>query len=230
MQLAIDTSTEIASIALSKQGEVIAELTWHCGRNHTVELLPNLVHLLHQAEASLKSVDGIIVAIGPGSFNGLRVGVSTAKGFAFSLGIPLVGISTMEVEAFPFASTGLPIYPIHHAGRGEIATALFQEKDNKWCRLLEEHITTLDALCSEVRGKSIFCGEISAGMEAQIVGYLGERAVIPSVVARQRRAGYLAELGWRRLEKGDVDDPAILQPLYLRRPAITQPKARGVLR
>ncbi len=228
MQLAIDTSTSIASIALSNRGETIAELTWQCGQNHTVELLPNLVHLLHQARVNLDSIDGVIVAAGPGSFNGLRVGVSTAKGFAFSLRAPIVGIGTLEVEAFPFAFTQLPIYPIQQAGRGEIATALFQMRDGGWCQLKEEHITTLDEVCSQVKTKSLFCGEISPEMEAQLKEYLGEAAVIPEAIARKRRAGYLALLGWQRLERGDFDELATLQPLYLRKPAITQPKPRGV--
>ncbi len=228
MQLAIDTSTDIASIALSNQGEVAAELTWHCGPNHTVQLLPNLVHLLHQAGIGFDHIDGVIVATGPGSFNGLRVGMSTAKGVAFARSIPLVGIGTLEVEALPFASTGLPIYPIHNAGRGEIAAALFQMRDNEWHKLLEEHITTLDALCSQVRNKAIFCGEISSSMEAQLLECLGGQAVIPATAARLRRAGYLVERGWQRLKSKDFDDLAALQPLYLRRPAITQPKPRSV--
>ena len=118
MQLAIDTSTNIASLALTQDNEVRAELTWHCEQSHSVQLLPNLTHLLSQIGASLQSIDGIIVARGPGSFNGLRVGVSTAKGLAFSLGVPIVGIGSLEVAAYPHAATGLPVCPIFNAGRG----------------------------------------------------------------------------------------------------------------
>jgi tRNA threonylcarbamoyl adenosine modification protein YeaZ len=226
MQLAIDTSTEIASIALSQNGEVIAELTWRCGQQHTVELLPNLIHLLQQARSSLNSIDGIVVAKGPGSFNGLRVGMSTVKGLAFSLGVPLVGISTLEVEASPYASTGLPICPTHNAGRGEIAAALYQLKDDGWCQLVEEHITTIEVLCSQINTETLFCGELSPVMETQLKSLLPGQVVIPEAVTRLRRAGYLAGLGWQRLERGDFDDPATLQPLYLRKPSITLPKPR----
>ncbi|GAI71322.1 unnamed protein product, partial [marine sediment metagenome] len=92
MQLAIDTSTDTASLALVQDNEVLAELTWHCGQNHTTQLLPHLAHLLNQAKLNLQSASGIIVAKGPGRFDGLRVGISTAKGLAFSLSIPIVGI------------------------------------------------------------------------------------------------------------------------------------------
>ena len=230
MQLAIDASTNIAGVALSCRGKVMTELTWQCGQRHTEELLPSLIDLLRRAGVSLQSIDGIAVARGPGSFNGLRVAIGTAKGLAFSLDIPLVGVSTLEVEAYPHATTGLPVYPIHNAGRGEIATALYQLNKGRWCQIEDEHITTLDELCSQVETRSLFCGELSAPMEVQLAERLGEKAVIPGAVTRIRRAGYLAELGWRRLEAKDFDNPATLQPLYLRKPPITQPNTRKIIK
>ena len=226
MQLAIDTSTDTASIALVQDSEVIAELTWRSGQNHSVELLPNLTYLLNQAKLNLQSASGIIVAKGPGSFNGLRVGVSTAKGLAFSLGIPIVGVSTLEVEAYPHAEIGLPICPIFNAGRGEIATAMYQRRDSEWCRLVAEHITTVEALCSRITTKTIFCGGFIPIIDSQLRERLKDRAVIPAAASRLRRAGFLAELGLQRLKAGDYDNPATLQPIYLRRPPITQPKHR----
>ena len=225
MELAIDTSTDFASIALSHEGEMIAELTWHSGKNHTVELVPNIARLLEQAKISRQSLNAIFVAKGPGSFNGLRVGMSTAKGLAFALDIPLIGISTLEVEAYPFAFTGLPICPVHNAGRGEIATALYQQNDD-WRCLVEEYITTVDVLCQQVDKETLFCGEIPPSVVQQLQQKLGEQAIIPEVAVRLRRASYLAALGWRRLSKGERDDPATLQPLYLRQPPITQRKVR----
>src|SRR4030043_2225444 len=100
MELAIDTSTESCSIGLSHQGDTIAELTWHSGQNHTVELVPNIVRLLNPTKISTQSLRAVFVAKGPGSFNGLRVGISTAKGLAFSLSITMAGISTLEIEAY----------------------------------------------------------------------------------------------------------------------------------
>ncbi len=221
MELAIDTSTETASIALSSQGEIIAELTWHAGQNHTTELMPNLICILEQAKLNLKDINGVIVAKGPGSFNGLRVGMSFAKGLALSLNIPIVGIGTLEVEAYPYAATTLPICPIQNAGRGEIATALFQTKRGKWYRLVEEHITTLEALLPKLKRSPIFCGRIPQDIALQLREGLGHKALIVEGAARLRRGGYLAELGWSRLESGDFDHSPTLEPLYLRRPAIT---------
>jgi len=226
VRLAIDTSTGIAGIALVQDSQVLAELTWRCGQNHTVELLPHLTNLLNQTGVNLQSVTGIIVAKGPGSFNGLRVGISTAKGLAFSLGIPIVGISTLEAEAYQHAATGLPICPIHNAGRSEIATATYQKKQGKWFQLTSEHITTVEALCSEITTRTVFCGELVSAVTSQLRKKLKQRAVIPPPAARVRRASFLAELGLQRLKAGDYDDLATLQPLYLRRPSITERKHR----
>ncbi len=226
MQLAIDTSTDTASLALVQGNEVLAELTWRCGQNHTTQLLTHLAHLLNQTKFNLQSTNGIIIARGPGSFNGLRVGISTAKGLAFSLGIPIVGISTLEAEAYQHAETGLPICPIFNAGRGEIATAIYQKKHNEWRQLIVEHITTVETLCAQITTKTIFCGEFIPLIATQLTKQLKQKAVIPSPASGLRRASFLAELGLKRLKAGDYDNLATLQPLYLRRPAITQPKHR----
>ena len=226
MQLAIDTSTDTASLALVQDNGVLAELTWRCEQNHTTQVLTHLAHLLNQTKLNLQSTSGIIVAKGPGSFNGLRVGMSIAKGLAFSLGVPLVGISSLEAQAYQHAETGLPICPIFNAGREEIATAVYQRRRNKWCQLAAEQITTVEALCSQIATKTIFCGDFIPSIATQLRKQLKQRAIILTPAARLRRASFLAELGQQRIEAGSYDNPATLQPLYLRRPPITKPKHR----
>jgi len=226
LKLAIDTSTDTASIALVQDSETLAELTWRCGHNHTTQLLPCLAHLLDRTKVSLQSTRCIIVAKGPGSFNGLRVGIGTAKGLAFSLGIPIIGISTLEAAAYQHAETGLPTCPILNAGREEIATALYQKKGNRWLQLTPEHITTVDALCAQITVKTVFCGEFLPSIATQLREQLKQKAVIPPPATRLRRASFLAELGQQRLEAGNYDNLSTLQPLYLRRPPITKPKRR----
>ena len=226
MQIAIDTSTGTASLALVQGGEILAELSWRCGQSHTIQLLPHLSHLLNQSNLSLQSADAIIVAKGPGSYNGLRVGLSTAKGLAFGLGIPIVGISTLEVQAYQHAGIGLPVCPIFNAGREEMATARYQMKGGKWLQLAAEHLTTVDILCSEITSKTVFCGEFVPSMADELKQRLEEKAVLLSPAADLRRAGFLAELGLKRLEAGDYDNPATLQAVYFRGPSITKPKPR----
>ncbi len=223
MIVAIDSSTDTASLALA-QDKVLAETSWRCGQNHSVELLPRLTRLLEEAKVSLKDTSLVVVAKGPGSFNGLRVGLSTAKGLAFSLDVPIIGISSLETEAYGHAHSGLPVCPVFNAGRGEIAIALYQKKDNGWRQLGTEHITTVDALPNEIGEKTLFCGEYVATIAHQLKKVLKEKAVIAP--DRMRSAVPLIELAKPRIDAGDYDDPATLQPTYLRRPHITKPRRR----
>lgn len=224
MLLAIDTSTEMASVALVQDRSLLAENTWYCGQNHTVQLLPHLTLMLDKAGVDIQRIDAIAVARGPGSFNGLRVGISTAKGLAFSLNAKIIGVSTLEIAAYQHASSGLPVCAIHNAGRGEIAAAVYRLERKHWKQLVAEHITTLDVLLSGITVKTLFCGEYIPLIAEIIKARLKSKAVIPTAATLPRRAFFLAELGGRRLAEGSADNVATLQPLYLRRPPITERK------
>lgn len=228
MELTIDTSSSITSVALSHKGELFASLTWQTARNHTIELLPNLISLLQQAKVQPCSVEAIFIAKGPGSFNGLRVGISTAKGLASALDIPLLGITTLESEAYPFAFIGLPIRPIHKAGREEIATCLYRQKDNEWQCLEPENLTTVKALLHRIKHKTLFCGEIPPDLVKEIQQNLGKQAIIAQSCGLCRVSS-LVTLGWQKLNKGEQDNVVTLQPLYLRPPHITKPRNRTPL-
>ncbi|OGN90049.1 MAG: tRNA (adenosine(37)-N6)-threonylcarbamoyltransferase complex dimerization subunit type 1 TsaB [Chloroflexi bacterium RBG_13_46_9] len=221
MLVAIDTSTDIASLALVEDASILAELTWRSHQNHTVQLLPNLEHLLKLTGFTPADLTGVVVAKGPGSFNGLRVGISAAKGLAFSLNIPIVGIDSLEVEAYQYAYTGLPICPIFNAGRNEITTALFQKHTDGWKRLFEDQITTVDKLVLDIKEKTLFCGEYLPAVSSELVSLLGDKAVVVSPTTDIRRASYLAGLGKMKIDNGEIDNAATLQPIYLRRPPIT---------
>jgi tRNA threonylcarbamoyl adenosine modification protein YeaZ len=224
MQIAIDTSTDYACLAILNQSEILAEFTWHCGQNHTVELYPRLHLLIEKTGQDIESADCIYVARGPGSFNGLRVGVSAAKGLAFSLGIPIIGISTLSSTAYQHAEAGMPVCVIQNAGREEIATAIYKNKRKIWSEVLSEHITTLEALAPKIKETTIFCGGYNPATALQIKKLFKKLAIIPSPAGQLRRAAYLAELGLRRMQAKDFDNLAALQPTYLRRPPITERK------
>jgi tRNA threonylcarbamoyl adenosine modification protein YeaZ len=223
MYLAIDTSTDTAGLALFEDGVFTADLSWHSGQNHTTELLPNLNQLLKKHDTEISSVKGVVVARGPGSFNGLRVGLSVAKGLAFSLGIPIVGFSTLAAESYRYVASGLPVCPIFEAGRCEIATAIYRQQDSQWHCSSAEHITTVTVLASGISENTLFCGESSPTTTAEIKRKLKSKAIFPPM-ATSSRITCLAQLGLERLNAGDSDDLASLQPLYLRRPPITRSK------
>jgi tRNA threonylcarbamoyl adenosine modification protein YeaZ len=222
--LAIDTSTDTASLALAQDNTVLAELTWRSKQNHTTQLLPNLNQLFTLTGITAKDLTAIVVAQGPGSFNGLRVGISAAKGLAFSLEIPIVGINSLEVAAYQYAETGLPVCAIFNAGRSEVATATYQKKYGKWQQLVKADIVTVEYLCKHITKRTLFCGEFLPAVTEQITTLLKSKAVIPPQIPDFKRASFLMELGKQRLDGGDIDNSVTLQPIYLRRPPIGAPK------
>ena len=237
MYLAIDTCTETAGLALLREdGTLRAELSWHAGRNHTAELHPALQDLLRQTGLTPSDLSGIVVAIGPGSFTGIRVGMATAKGLAMGLGIPMVGVETLEVAAYPFVWSGRTVWAVVDAGRGQVSAAAFRQNDDPndddpqhgLFKIVEERILSPEELCEAISRESaaaLLCGELSETVEAVVRERLGNGVVIPPALHRVRRAGYLALLGWRRLRRGDADDAATLAPLYLRPPAALEKRA-----
>jgi tRNA threonylcarbamoyladenosine biosynthesis protein TsaB len=224
MLLALDTSTRFASIALYDESGVQGEHTWRAEQNHTKDLMPHVVGLMAAAGAAPSGLTAIVVALGPGSFNGLRVALSAGKGLALALGIPLLGFSTLETMAYQHGSLSLPVRPILEAGAQQIATALYRVTRGHWAQMEEPHLTSVDELCTATTQRTLFCGDIAPAMGQELRRRLDSLAVIAPAAANARRAGYLAELGWYRRQSGEADNIATLQPLYLRRPHITEPK------
>lgn len=220
--LAIDTATEVASVALydGKKGPW-AESTWHTSMNHTVELMPTIVLMLERQGITVEQLDGLAVALGPGSFTGLRIGLSVAKGLCLSLGIPIVGIPTLDIVAYAHYGQGLPICAIIQAGRGRICVAFYERLGADWQRLTDYHLATVEELSAQVEVPTVFCGEIEASLSEALQARMGARAVIASSASSVRRAGYLAELGWQRLQSGERDDLTTLEPLYLHHSSIS---------
>jgi len=163
---------------------------------------------------------GIAVALGPGSFTGLRIGLGVAKGLALTLAIPLMGIPTLDILVYAQARKPGPVCAVLQAGRGRVCAAFYRWKRGQWQRQGDHRLTTVDGLCAEIETRTFFCGEIDAQAAKLLRERLGEKAVVASPASSLRRAGYLAELGWHRLERGKVDDPATLAPIYLRHPPI----------
>jgi tRNA threonylcarbamoyladenosine biosynthesis protein TsaB len=212
--LAVDTSTQIASAALYDGVSVRAEMTWESPRRHTMELTPQVVAMLNQLGIDASALAGLAVALGPGSFTGLRVGLALAKGLALARAIPLIGIPTLDVAVYPVRRRRATLYATLEAGRGRICVAPYRWRRGGWRRVDDVTITTWEALASGIYDGAILCGEIDAsGLEA-LAGGAAETNIVPAAL-RLRRAGYLAELGWERLVRGEHDDPATLQPIYL---------------
>lgn len=222
MLLAIDTATRMAGLALYDPlaGRVLGEEAWYSVNNHTVELTPRLVRLLEQQDLSPADLTGLSVSLGPGSFTGLRIGLGVAKGLALACSLPIVGVPTLDVVAQPHMAQRLPIWAILQAGRGRICVAQYVRRKGQWRKKGDYELTTLEALCDQVEGPALFSGEIEAQDTELIRQKLGLVVMIASPASSLRRAAWLAELGWRRLARGDSDDAATLSPIYLHNPQV----------
>ncbi len=217
--IVIDTSTRYGGVALWDGGNQLASLSWHSARNHTAELMPAVEHVIRMANIGPAELGGVGVALGPGRFSALRVGISVAKGLALPLELPLVGVGTLEMEAYSYGGTGLPIRSMLDAGRGEVATATFQKLDGEWKRLEEEHICSPEEAIRGVTETTIFCGEGVSTIE-EAIRSLGGNAVILGAHSPATRLWALGVLAVERLESSAAMDITTIQPLYLRKPSI----------
>ncbi|CAN5172325.1 tRNA (adenosine(37)-N6)-threonylcarbamoyltransferase complex dimerization subunit type 1 TsaB [soil metagenome] len=220
MLLAIDTSTAWASVALFDGRDVLVEETWHAQRRHADELFPTIERVLARGHSTLGAVTRIAVATGPGSFSGLRVAIAAAQGIARGRGAALVGVSTLDVLAYPPASSKVRTCAVLPAGRTDHYAALYQERNRRWLRRSPFIVRPLEDLCRQIDTHTLFVGELGPGGEAALRDLLGPRALFASPASRMRRAGYLAELGWRALDEAPQGRLAPFEPIYVRQPAL----------
>ncbi len=233
MLLSLDTSTNYASVALSHDDALLAELNWRVENRHNSELLPRVEELLRAQRITTSQLDGVAVALGPGSFNGVRAGVATAKGLALALGLPIVGVPTLDVIAWGARLAPGEVWALLDAGRGELYTAVYETAGataETWgphalaagsAEPSMYHILTPEALVAHVSDGATLTGEMRPATLAALAAALSERGRIVEP-AEPRRGAWLATLAQARLRAERGGAPATLEPLYLRRPAITK--------
>jgi tRNA threonylcarbamoyladenosine biosynthesis protein TsaB len=223
MLLAIDTATRTASLALYSSEGVLAETTWRSRENHTIELTPQIVRLLELAGAEKNQLTAIAVGLGPGSFTGLRVGISVAKGLAFGLRIPLIGVPTLDAIAHAHLWQALPMWVVLSAGRGRHSVARYAARRGIAKRVgdyaLVDNTGLAELVChvgdTDKAVRAFFCGDVDAGLAHSLYEKLGAGAVFASPALNTRRAAFLAELAWERHQRGESDDTSSLTPMYM---------------
>lgn len=215
MILAIDTSTRWMGLSLFNGSQILYEKVWRTSRRHTVELIPAIQSAL--AETGLETADlkSIAVALGPGSFTSLRIGLAAAKGLALALRIPLIGIPSLDVTAAGQALTNKPMIAVLKAGRGRLAARRYHPGEGRWEPEGEIFKATPMELERMLTSPTILCGEID-GEARQILKRRWRNSLVARPSKNLRRPAILAELAWQRLEKGSHDDSALLSPIYLR--------------
>jgi tRNA threonylcarbamoyladenosine biosynthesis protein TsaB len=216
--LAIDTSTEQAGLALAEDSLLRAEWSWMAAGNHSQHLHRLLRSLLETERIEARDLSGVVVASGPGSFSGLRVGISFAKGLALSLRIPLVGISTLDVIAFAGCLLSREVLATIPAGREQLYVGRYRGDEVGFSRIGDYAIMLPGEATELVGAETLLCGP-GAGIMAHELSRQGRDSRREPSVWQLRRPGFLAELGRRSMAEGAADMVHTLEPLYLRRSA-----------
>jgi tRNA threonylcarbamoyladenosine biosynthesis protein TsaB len=214
MLLAIDTSTARMGLALYDGVSVPGEFIWHSDLHHTQELAPALAELLRRVDIKMKAVTALGVALGPGSFTSLRVGLAFVKGLVLARHIPVVGIPTLDIVAAAIPLSNRRLAAVVQAGRGRLAVGWYVAGESEWQAEGPATVTTADELAEKIHKPVIVCGELSAE-ERQRLARKYRNVSLATPAQCVRRPGLLAELAWQKWQAGKTDPAAALAPIYL---------------
>jgi len=228
--LHIETATDVCSVALSKGTEIIGLKEEAGGNNHAKHLLPFVDEVLKQSGVSMSEINGVAVSIGPGSYTGLRIGVSTAKGIAYTAGIPVMAISTLESIAqggkalWSGTSTeAVQIVPMIDARRMEVFTTRFsydmQSLEEVSAKIVDEN-TFSDLLSSE---KVLFCGN---GMPKcrELLSVFSNACFIDAPISAKN----MLPTALKKWQNNDFENVAYFEPFYLKEYVAAKPVVKGL--
>jgi tRNA threonylcarbamoyladenosine biosynthesis protein TsaB len=214
MLLAIDTSTAQIGLALYDGATVPGELVWQSRAHHTEQLAPALAGLLERVGVTMDSVKALGVAIGPGSFTSLRVGLSFVKGLSLARHLPLIGIPTLDIVAASVPHSDRKLAAVVQAGRGRLAVGWYKSTESGWQAYGPAVTITPGELEKKIRKPVIICGELTAE-DRHCLARKFKNVILASPAQCVRRPGVLAEIAWNRWQAGETDAAASLAPIYL---------------
>lgn len=217
MLLAVDTSTPQVGLALyAGEDGVLAEWTWRSANRHTEHLAPMLALLLQRVGVTWAEVEALGVALGPGSFTGLRVGLALVKALALARHLPVVGVPTLDaVAAAVPPEPETPLAAVLPAGRGRLAVAWYRAEGTppQWRAVAGPEVLAPDDLARRLEAPTLIAGELDRAARARLRRRKNARLLSPAL--GMRRPALLAERAWLRYRQGERDDPATLAPIYL---------------
>ena len=215
--LGLDTATWLTSVGLMRDGRVLAEESRQVRTGHTDILLPLVHQLVSRADVGLSELDGIGVSIGPGSFSGLRVGLSTAKGLCYALGLRLVGVPTLEALATTVDGWQGRLCVLLDARRKEVYAAVFARDQHRGLRRLSpDMVVAPDELWPHITPPCLFVGDGAEAYQELIRDRYGDAARFVPWTDCHSSGAAVARLALPRLRAGESDDVATLVPRYVR--------------
>ncbi|MBN1547083.1 MAG: tRNA (adenosine(37)-N6)-threonylcarbamoyltransferase complex dimerization subunit type 1 TsaB [Syntrophaceae bacterium] len=214
--LAIDTSGKTLGIAVLKDSQILCEIFLNTGLNHSLILLPEIDKALNSVNIALADIDLFVATSGPGSFTGLRIGLSTLKGLALSWQKPLVGVSTLEALAHNICDDQRLICPILKGPMAEIYAGVYRYQYPAYYCVLEDRVTEINQLSQEIKEPVIFIGEGAMYWHEAIQKALEKRAHFAPDACSICRASSVAAIGIDKYRNNDVQNAVTLIPSYLR--------------
>lgn len=213
----IDTSTSCGAVGLIDDGEVISEYLLNIPVTHSERLLGAIEFVLREARCSIENIDGWAVALGPGSFTGLRIGVSTVKGLALATGKPVAGVSVLDVLASQIAPTPHLICPILDARKKEVYTAFYRyEEGSSLKRQSDYQAIRPEDLVKKIKEQTIFLGDGLKTYGDFLLNSLPSLAIFPPDPLHISHGSMVAKLGFEILKKGEHLNLSTFSPLYIR--------------
>ena len=217
--LAIDTSSQVSSVAVASEHRLCAELTMQAKLTHSETLMPHIAQVLRMAGQPKETLEGIAVSVGPGSFTGLRIGLAAAKAMAYALHLPLVGVSSLQALACHFPVPDVLIVSLMDAQKGNAYRESYVWKSGRLEVVKPVKVVSVkDVLseCSDWDGRTILLGDAAAK-------FAGEGTTLPDRVQvapprlRMPRAANVAALGLWKLASGEIGNVMDMEPVYIRR-------------
>lgn len=215
--LAIDTSTMTGGIALMEDESLIAESRLNVKVTHSERLMKEIDHVLNQSFIKIDDIDVFAISLGPGSFTGLRVGLSTVKGLVYQSNKKIVSVSSLEALAYSLPFCRYPICPMLDARKKEVYTSIFLWDDSGLVNIMEEQVMRIDDLLSKIIEKTVFLGDGMILYKDKIRSILGDKAIFVFPQDIYPSPASVAYLGMMKAKMDIYDDPVTLIPRYMRR-------------
>ena len=217
--LAIDTATQVSSVAVASADKLAAELTMQAKLTHSETLMPHIKEVLRMANVRKEQLEGIAVSIGPGSFTGLRIGLAAAKAMAYALNLPIVGVSTLKALAFHYPVPGIRIVSLLDAQKGNAYRESYEWEHGELCIVNPVEVLPIAEIlaeCAESGREVVVLGDIAARRIRGKVDLPSNVSVAPAHLVMPR-AACVAMLGLQELAAGHIDNVMNMEPVYIRR-------------
>lgn len=215
--LAIETSTMLGGVAILDDDKLVAESRMNVKTTHSERIMGEINHLLKCSGLKIEDIDIFGISIGPGSFTGLRVGLSAVKGLSYATGKKIVSIPTLEAFAWNAPFSKYQVCPLLDARKKEVYAGIFKWNNNRLIKVMEEQSMKIEDLCPSIKEPTIFLGEGAIIYKDTIRAWLNDLALFGHPHIMVPLPSNVAHLGIIKAKKEEFEDPLKLTPMYLRR-------------